>query len=203
MPLHYQPDFQATFARLAREQWLHDSTATKNTRSIPESLRDGLVFMADMGGVLLLTAEGDFVAALHDGGLDEHVRPSVRATSLRVAARHMYPELVALLPAVPADARCSACNGTGAGPQFGRYCDVCDGQGHQGAAPTDAQEVPCPVCEDWSDEEDAAYREQVAAMLAIVRGGPGGDVRDARERCFCRGRRTLPDAWYPPGLRRG
>lgn len=199
MALHYRPDFHATFARLAREQWLHDSTARKNARSIPESLRDALVLMADLGGVLLLTAEGRFVAALHEGrGLDMCIRPSLRATSLRVAARHMYPELAMLLPAVPSDRLCSACGGTGAGPQFGRYCDVCGGRGRQDEPPKDAEPVVCPVCADWTDEDDDAERERLASMT----GKAKDQVTDPRARCFCEGNRTLPFAWYPPGLRR-
>ena len=92
------------------------------------SLTRGVPTYADVGGILVVTPEGDVVSVdLDEDVIRTEADRKWRLLALAIAARS-YPELADLAPRRPSTARtCDLCAGTGS--ILGLHCGVCSSLG--------------------------------------------------------------------------
>lgn len=118
--------------------------ALDSSRGLPDRVGrelSAIPLLADIGGAVLLRADGVFLELEWDQETEVHPREVAEPSSTvpLVAGTERYPWLVALLPARPADARpCSACRGGGSIHTniSGRiFCGECGALGWAAAQP--------------------------------------------------------------------
>lgn len=122
-------------------------------RGLPDRVgreHSAIPLLADLGGAILLRADGVFLELEWDQETELQPREASEPASTvpLVAGTERYPWLAALLPVRPADARpCSACRGTGSIPTNitgSVFCGHCGALGWIAVQPRVAGERAAP-----------------------------------------------------------